>query len=123
MDVFTRDNVYVGTVVRVVPGPAGIEERVQDGARQSSLIDGELLGPAPTGQIGNRGPANQSAAALYGARSDRARPLGRGSLVVGRWWGLLGRRTIPLDLVLTVSLERVILELSDEELAAASGRG
>ena len=116
MDVFTRDDVYLGTVLEVVTGRAETEAGVPEEALQASAVNGELLGPAPTAPIGNAGPANQSAGARYGVRSDRAWPLGRGRVVVGRWWGLVGRRVIPLDLVLTVSLERVILEVRPEEL-------
>ena len=117
MDVYTRDDAYLGTVLAVVPGPVAVtEERVPEGARQSSAVNGELLGPMPTGTIGNPGPTTQSARALYGVGAGRARPIGRGAIVVGKWWGLISRRAIPLDAVLTVSLERVILEPTREEL-------
>src|SRR5690242_15540709 len=108
MDVYTRDNVYLGTVRAVIAGePAPVAEQVPESARQSSAVSGELLGPVPTQTIGNRGPYTQSAGERYATDPDAAQPLGRGAIVVGRWWGLVGRRTIPLDDVLSVSLERV----------------
>ena len=114
MDVYTRDNVYLGTVRAIVPGPGDAlpppEEQPPEWARQSSALDGERLGPAPTQALGNPGPRAQSARAGYAAALDGARPLGHGYLEVGRWWGLIGRRTIPLEAVQTVSLERVILK-------------
>ncbi len=62
MDVFTRDGAYLGTVLRVAPGPvapadgeAGTEP-ILAAARQSSAINGELLGPMPTATLGNPGP-------------------------------------------------------------------
>ena len=38
-------------------------------------------------------------------------------MVVGRWWGLIGRRTIRLDQIMSLSLERVILKQTYEELS------
>jgi hypothetical protein len=120
MDVYTRDNVYLGTVLAVIPGPqdrAG--EPVAAGARQTSAVNGELLGPMPTQTIGNPGPSTQSAHALYAVEPDSAQPLGKGALVAGKWWGLIGRRTIPLDDVQSVSLERVILKQRQDEIAGS----
>lgn len=117
MDVYTRDNAYLGTVRSVIPGPPGPGgRRVPEDARQASEVDGELLGPVPTQHIGNAGPRTQSARAGYGAASDGAEPLGEGTIEVGKWWGLAGRRTIPLHAVQTVSLERVILRQRKDEL-------
>ena len=117
MDVYTRDNVYLGTVIKVVQGPqmpAG--ELVDAGARQTSAVNGELLGPMPTQTIGNPGPSTQSARAGYATDPDAAQPLGKGTLVAGKWWGLIGKRTIPLDDVQSVSLERVILKQRKDEI-------
>ena len=117
MDVYTRDNAYLGTVLTVIQGPAGAaEEHALEGERQSSAVGGELLGPMPTGPIGNRGPTTQSARARYGTGPDDAQPIGHGAIVAGKWWGLVERRTLPLDLVLTVSLERVILRVNKDEI-------
>jgi hypothetical protein len=116
MDVYTRDGVYLGTVLAVVPGPALPPEGVAPGARQSSAGDGERLGPAPTAAVGNGGPGRQSAGALYATPSDGAAPAGAGYLVVGKWWGLRGRRRLPLRLVETVALERVVLRLEARDL-------
>ena len=117
MDVYTLDNVYLGTVLSVRSAPeAGGAERVPEHSRQSSVVDGERRGPAPTQDAGNRGPRTQSAAALYATTGDGAPPLGGGSIEVGRWWGLRGRRTIPLDQIQTVSLERVVLRSRAQDL-------
>jgi hypothetical protein len=111
MDIYTLDNVYLGTVLQITPGPVRAAERVDDAARQSSKVSGELLGPMPTQPLGNPGPIAQSARADYATTPDDARPIGEGALTVGKWWGLVDRRRIPLDAVQTVSLERVVLRL------------
>ena len=111
MDVFTRDNVYLGTVLSVVEGPATPPEGQAPPADVRASVNGELLGPMPTQTIGNRGPTTQSARAGYATAADAARPIGKGAITVGKWWGLGGRRTIPLDDVQSVSLERVIVSL------------
>lgn len=120
MDVYTRDNVYLGVVRRIRRGaPPPPEERVDESARQSSAVDGESLGPMPTRAVGNPGPRSQAAGARYAVVPDGAEPLGDGALEVGRLRELVGRRTIPLGLVQSVSFERVILRVTREELARA----
>lgn len=117
MDVYTRDNVYLGSVLTVIPGPESpVKEHVLPEARQVSEVNGELLGPMPTQTIGNTGPTRQAANAQYATVHEHAEPLGQGRIKVGKWWGLVGRRTIPLDAVQTVSLERVVLQLRKDEL-------
>ncbi len=69
-----------------------------------------MFGPMPTQTIGNGGPIKQSAAALYATTPHAAQPLGQGTIQVGKWWGLVGRRTIPLAAIQTVSMERVVLK-------------
>ena len=120
MDVYTRDNVYLGTVLAVLPGPALLGPPPAPAAPpQGSALDGEALGPMPTQPLGNPGPRTQGAAAACGTSGDGAAPLGLGALIVGRWWGLRGRRIIPLDAVQTVSLERVVLNRTLAELERA----
>ncbi len=117
MDVYTLDNAYLGTVLDILPGPVTpVEGQVPEDARQSSAISGEMLGPAPTKEIGNKGPVSQSARERYAVSPHTARPIGEGTLRVGRWGGLLGRRTIPMDAVQTVSLERVVLRLTRHQV-------
>ncbi len=117
MDVYTLDNVYLGTVLDVLRGPpSSFTQTVAPPARETSIVNGELLGPMPTQTIGNMGPSKQSAAAAYATAADGAQPLGEGRLVVGHWWGLAGRQTIPLATIQAVSLERVVLELRKDEL-------
>ncbi len=117
MDVYTLDNAYLGTVLAVVPGPElPPEESPVAPGREASAISGESLGPMPTQPVGNVGPETQSARARYAAQPDGAERLGRGALKIGKWWGLAARRTIPLDAVQTVSLERVVLRLKRDEL-------
>ncbi len=118
MDVYTLDNVYLGPVVAVVPGPAiPSGERVLNEARQVSEVNGEMFGPVPTQTSGNPGPVTQSAASLYATDPD-AQSLGQGTIKVGKWWG--GRRTIPLDAIQSVSLERVVLKHREAELERSS---
>ena len=116
MDVYTLDNAYLGTVLAVAAGPASAREQVAPDARQSSAVSGELMGPMPTGPLGNHAPRVQSAANQYATAGPDDQPLGAGTLTVGRWFGPLGRRTIPLGDVQTVSLERVVLRLRADEL-------
>lgn len=117
MDIFTLDNAYLGTVLEIVPGEDVPEaERVEVGAPQASRVSGELLGPMPTQEVGNRGPERQGASASYATSPDDAEPIGRGGIMVGRWWGLVGRREIPVEDVLSVSLERVILKQTKDQL-------
>jgi hypothetical protein len=116
MDVYTLDNVYLGSVLRVAPGNLTGERACAISAPQSSQVSGESMGPAPTWAVGNAGPATQSAAAGYRARTDGAALIGAGDLTVGKWWGLRERRVIPLGLVQTVSLERVVLRVTARQL-------
>ncbi len=118
MDVYTADNVFLGEVRRITPRPTTVvDEQVGESAQQASKISGELLGPMPTEPIGNPAPRAQSAKELYAVRPDDAQRLGQGSITVGKWSGLIGRRTIPLQDVQTVSLEKVVLRLKKDELS------
>jgi hypothetical protein len=117
MDVYTLDNVYLGSVLQVTPG-AKTESAITIAECQSSHVSGESLGPAPTQSAGNEGPTMQSAASGYGAQADGAAPIGAGELAIGKWWGLRDRRAIPLDLVQTISLERVVLRVTADQLQA-----
>jgi hypothetical protein len=120
MDVYTLDNVYLGSVFDVIPGPPSrAEEIVFEEARQTSEVNGEMLGPMPTQSIGNPGPQTQSAAKLYATEPTSGQSLGQGAIKVGKWWGLVNRRTIPLEAIQTVSLERVILKHRKEDLHQA----
>lgn len=126
MDVYTNDNVYLGTVIRVIPDSGGrvvgdqaetpAEEQVAAPAQQWSEVDGEMLGPMPTQTLGNKGPSKQSARAGYAVERDDATLIGRGSIQVGKWWGLLGSRTIAIEDVQTVSIERVVLSRKRNEI-------
>ena len=118
VDVFTADGVYLGTVLRVESQTRNAPTRVMVQTRQQpSAVSGELLGPMPTQTIGNPRPRTQSADQAFGAQPDGATPLG-GAFVIGKWWGLVGRRRLPLDAVQTVSLERVVLPLRHDALEA-----
>jgi hypothetical protein len=116
MDVFTRDNVYLGAVIALHTtsargGAADPRADAEDSAQDAPRTHGEMLGPMPTALLGNPGPRTQGAREAFGVRPD-APPLGRGHIVVGKWWGLQDRRSIPLEDVQTVSLERVVLRPS-----------
>ncbi len=125
MDVYTLDNAYLGSIVRVEPGPAG-RDRAAAPPAESSVLSGEALGPMPTAAIGNRGPREQSAANAYAIEGpSTGHPLGAGRFRVRRWLARLDpgtliprSRWIPLELVQTVSLERVVLRVRKAELDA-----
>ena len=123
MDVYTLDDVYLGSVVRVESGPAR-SSASEATPTEASAVSGESLGPMPTATIGNRGPTEQSAGRAYATGgSSVGRPLGAGRFRVRRWLAGLDPATliprsrwIPLELVQTVSLERVILRVTSAEL-------
>ena len=123
MDVYTLDDVYLGSVVRVEPGDAPPAPRASPSAGGSET-SGESLGPMPTAAVGNRGPREQSAAQGYATGGPSVgRPLGAGRLRVRRSpvgldpSTLIPRsRWLPLDLVQTVSLERVVLRVTAADL-------
>lgn len=108
MDVYSADQVYLGTVLKIRRGPVAVQERILPDALQSSSVSGELLGPMPTQPLGNLASRIQSASVGYATMPD-ATPIGAGELVVGTWWGLLARRVISIADVQTVSFERVVL--------------
>ncbi|HET8524034.1 MAG TPA: hypothetical protein VFL82_12420 [Thermomicrobiales bacterium] len=109
MDVFTVSGRYLGVVVHVdQPATAAPAPRSSTIAVAVSGFNGESLGPAPTAALGNTGPFVQRRQTDFQSRGDGA-PAIAGSLHVGRWYGLIGRRNIPLSAVQNVSLERVIL--------------
>jgi len=114
LDVYTVDGVYLGTIRAVLEGPPALEEPSPTGAELPGS-DGEALGPMPTQALGNRAPRVQSPAGAYATRPAPA-SLGLGAIVVGRgWWGC---RTVPVDDILTVALERVVLRRRADELRA-----
>lgn len=127
MDVFTLDNVYLGTVVWVLGRAASPKVRAlqrEEPSTQESAVNGELLGPMPTARFGNGGPRMQSARRAYASRDASGAPLsGEARLIVLRTplgtdlRDLLPRlRQIPIDLVQTVSLERILLRATAGEL-------
>lgn len=126
MEVYTLDNVYLGTVLAVTPGPPHADPTPERPATMhSSAVSGELMGPMPTQSLGNTGPQRQAAGAGYASAGDGAAPLGQGSFTVGKWYGLFGKRSFPLDAVQTVSMERIILRWSSVSQVAehtAQGR-
>ena len=121
MDVYTLDNALIGQVLAIEPGPARPEPACPalEDARLSHP-HGEATGPVPTERLGNFGPATQPAAGLSQIAVGPARPLGRGRIRVGTWWGLRGSRLISTDDILTVSLERVVLKHRRADLPARS---
>jgi hypothetical protein len=127
--------VYLGTVVRVrwTGGSQLRGGRWESTASvtalggQSSCFSGERLGPMPTGEIGNGGPVAQAASASYASETGEPpweharRPA---ELLVFRW--LVSRnwatarpvlRNVPAGLIHLVSLERIVLAVSADELA------
>ena len=116
MDVYSFDNVYLGTVRRVTREPVPRREVVSR-EFQASQLPGELLGPMPTATIGNPGPSTQSARRRFASQSDGSEPIGHGKLVFGHLPVPIGWREVSLDDVLAVSLERVVLRRTAAELA------
>lgn len=119
MDVYTADDVYLGSVLSVPvvsPRIFGREDAVIGLAIRSSEVSGESLGPAPTEALGNSGPSVQSTDRAYATEPDEARIFTSGTLEVGKWWGLVGRKRIPLDYVQAVSMDNVKLRLTDGEI-------
>jgi len=116
MDVYTADGSYVGTVRKVLLGPAPSRRPPQVSQREASAVLGELLGPQPTAPLGNPGPEQQSARNAFATSPDDALPLGAGRFAVGRLPVPLGWRWFSLDDVLVVSFERVVLQRTAAEL-------
>jgi hypothetical protein len=109
MDVFTIENEYLGSVLSVEAG--SVDARMASRPDEpASEVNGELAGPAPTQDIGNSGPRVQSPRSAYATMRDDAGLLGQGSITVGKHWGLIGRKTVPLSAVRGVSIERVVVD-------------
>jgi hypothetical protein len=115
MDVYSLDQVYLGTVRRVVPQP-GADHAHTTQEFQASVLPGELLGPMPTATIGNPGPSTQSARRRFASQPDGAAPIGRGRILFGRLPVPFGWRQITVDDVLVVSLERIVLRHTAAQL-------
>lgn len=119
MDVYAADQVYLGSVLRVPDSRPRTHESgdsVIGDRSPGSDVSGEALGPAPTQVFGNTGPVVQSAQSTYATRPDEHRILTEGFIEVGKWWGLVGRKRIDLDLVQSVSMDNVILHFNSDEL-------
>lgn len=119
MDVYTSDSVYLGNVLRVTGSRDAAEEHRLEGSEAAGNQDafsGELMGPMPTRAIGNAGPLNQVKQRAYASRSDGANRMESGMIVAGKYWGLAGRHTIPISAIQTVSMERIILRNTWDEL-------
>ncbi len=116
MDVYTFDNVYLGTVLGIHRGTAPAGQPVEGTTERSSEVSGEALGPMPTESLGNAAPTAQAAINRYATAADGASKLGQASLRIGKWRGLVGSRTLPLEAVLNVSLERVVLRVRSVDL-------
>lgn len=121
MDVYSFDNVYLGTVRRVIREPVPRQEVVPQ-EFQASQIPGELLGPMPTATIGNPGPSTQSARRRFASQPDGAALIGHSRLVFGRLPVPIGWREVSVDDVLAVSLERVVLRRTAAELGLRGPR-
>ena len=114
MDVFTADNIYLGSVVELPPATSRVGP--EPVAEPGSSVSGASLGPMPTQEIGNRGPRSQSAGQNFATMPDAEGVYASGSFVVGKWFGLLARKRIAVDFVQAVSAERIVLRLSDREV-------
>ena len=130
MDVYTLDDVYLGTVVWVrvrEASPKAQARHQQEHDDAGSAVSGEMLGPMPTADLGNGGPRVQSARRAYDTGNALGEPLsGEARMVVLRTplgtdlRDLMPRlHQIPIGLVQTVSLERVLLRVTSADLPSA----
>lgn len=110
MDVYSFDAQYLGSVLwiraetEIASAPA-----LDPSMRQSSVISGEAIGPAPTQEMGNPGPVTQSPLYHFGNRTRGGSVFGEGRMLVGKYYGLGGMQWIPLSDIQTVAMERVVL--------------
>ncbi len=116
MDVWTADNQYLGTVRRVTGSGTPVSAPMEPPKPWVGGFSGEMIGPVPTQSLGNTGPVKQAAYAGYATIGDGAKSLGAGKMTVGHWAGFINRRSIALDLVQSVSLERITLRLTKAQL-------
>lgn len=144
MDVFTADQKgYIGTVARVLWGPAkrSIGATAEETGSSSSAVEGnpdlvheeggqvsptdyraerrlgEEMGPVPTIALGNTGPEEQSAEQRYA--TDLHGPERRAAYLVVRPGRInLGFLTpplwVPIGAVQSVSMERVVLDVEQD---------
>jgi hypothetical protein len=112
MDVYAEDGHYLGVVLTVAVSPTPTSA-TRHPAQSSLGFTGESLGPAPTAELGNTGPFLQRRPDFQ-SRADGA-PMIDGSITVGRWFGLIGRRSVPAAAIQNVSMERVILADGSKE--------
>src|SRR4051812_11617119 len=132
VDVFGADGIYLGTVVRVrweTPPPDPLPIAMERGSTErggKAAFSGEGLGPVPTAVLGNDGPANQTKSTRYASLADtppwaaRRQPA---ELLIFRWlvssnWATARPRLrrIPARLIQVVSLERIVLSVTEGEL-------
>ena len=116
MDVWTADNQYLGIVRRVSGLGTATRAYMEPSKQRQGGFSGETIGPVSTRSIGNTGPSAQAAHAAYATNGDSARSLGGGTMTVGHWAGLVKRRSIAVDLVQSISLERITLRLTKAQL-------
>jgi hypothetical protein len=134
LDVFSADNVYLGTVVKVrwegggwLRGPSA--QPAPATAPSRPLIagfSGERLGPMPTSGIGNGGPSAQSVSARYASETHEppwSAPPRPAELLIFRCLVSLTWKTarpvlrrIPAELVQLISLERVVLSATAADI-------
>lgn len=138
MDVYSAyQNQYLGTVVKVwqepVPQPSDVgpfvatqpQQQIEEALHNSSAkrLLGEDLGPFPTGSIGNTGPRHQVAGQSYATKLSRVesgvvcfavRPVRIGGI------NLFARKLyIPTSAVMSISMERIILDVQQDQIPAA----
>lgn len=126
MDVYTIDGEWLGAVLRVHPGDTSDSTSGAPFAphEPASQPDGESIGPMPTQRYGNSGPARQSPAQHYATDRIDTPSIGTDAqLFIGKYFGLTERRTIPLDAVQTVAMERIILRHRRDDLDSMLAAG
>lgn len=117
MDVFTLDAVYLGSVLWISAERGDhVPPNLGPDVLQTSTVDGEMLGPMPTQALGNTGPVSQAARAKYATGATGAESFQSGTLLVGKFHGLLGIRRVSIDDIQTVAMERIVLRQTFDEL-------
>lgn len=132
MDVYSADqNRYLGTVVRVWRGSTPTHAQTQSGEYAAEQVRedvakhvlGEELGPFPTGSVGNLGPKHQAANRYYATTPRDLQPgviffavrLSRPGML-----NLLAPKIfIPTSAILSISMERIIVDMQLERIPEA----
>jgi hypothetical protein len=126
MDVYSAyQNQYIGTVVTIWEAASTAASAKQRGATPqqatSHQMPGEDMGPFPTQTLGNTGPQNQAAGHHYATQprqDDRPGVVCFAVLPIQPgWFNPFARKLyIPTSAVLSISMERIILNIQQDHI-------